>query len=292
MRAPLALAFLLIAAPTLAGEPTSDLALTTKDLTLVVKDLTFTVTDLAVRVEDMIRVKEAPKEITIELPADILFDFDRSDIRAEAAIALAAAADIIRASAKGTVRIDGHTDSKGTAAHNLVVFVGLERLVRGPWGRVLRAIREDETAASAIGKNARVYRLQAFVLGSAIMGLAGAVQGHFIGFIAPDNYLSALTFQVWAMLIIGGAGNNRGALLGAVAVWGLWSVSSALTATIFPPDQQARAASLQIVMIGVLLAVILVVRPRGILAERMTVSRFVRGSNARDSRGRPDQEQI
>ena len=58
------------------------------------------------------------------------------------------------------------------------------------------------------------------MLGSAIMGLAGAVQGHFIGFIAPDNYLSALTFQVWAMLIVGGAGNNRGALLGAIVVWG------------------------------------------------------------------------
>ena len=166
------------------------------------------------------------------------------------------------------------------AAVTFIVFAGLERLVRGPWGRVLRAIREDETAAAAIGKNARVYRLQAFVLGSAVMGLAGAVQGHFIGFIAPDNYLSTVTFQVWVMLIVGGAGNNRGALLGAVVVWGLWSASSALTATIFPPEQQARAASLQIVLIGVLLAVILVVRPRGLLAEHTTVSRFV-GRNAK-----------
>jgi branched-chain amino acid transport system permease protein len=169
------------------------------------------------------------------------------------------------------------------ATVTLVVFIGLERLVRGPWGRVLRAIREDETAAAAIGKNARVYRLQAFVLGGAIMGLAGAVQGHFIGFIAPDNYLSTLTFQVWAMLIIGGAGNNRGALLGAVAVWGLWSASSAVTAAVFPPDQQARAASLQILLIGVLLAGVLVVRPRGLLAEPMTVSRFVGGYSKRGS---------
>ena len=166
------------------------------------------------------------------------------------------------------------------AAVTLIVFAGLERLVRGPWGRVLRAIREEEMAAAAIGKNARVYRLQAFVLGSAVMGLAGAVQGHFIGFIAPDNYLSTVTFQVWVMLVVGGAGNNRGALLGAVVVWGLWSASSALTATIFPPEQQARAASLQIVLIGVLLAVILVVRPRGLLAEHTTVSRFV-GRNAK-----------
>ena len=161
------------------------------------------------------------------------------------------------------------------AVVTLVVFAGLERLVRGPWGRVLRSIREDEMAAAAIGKNARVYRLQAFVVGSAVMGLAGAVQGHFIGFIAPDNYLSTVTFQVWVMLIVGGAGNNRGALVGAIVVWGLWSASSALTSAIFPPDQQARAASLQIVLIGVLLAVILVVRPRGLLAEPATVSRFV-----------------
>ena len=140
--------------------------------------------------------------------------------------------------------------------------------MRSPWGRVLRAIREDETAAAALGKNARAYRLQAFVLGGAIMGLAGAVQGHFIGFIAPDNYLSALTFQVWAMLIVGGSGNNRGAILGAFSVWGLWSASGALIAALFPPDQQARAAALQIVMIGVVLAAILLLRPRGLLGER------------------------
>ncbi len=164
-----------------------------------------------------------------------------------------------------------------------IVFIGLERLVRGPWGRLLRAIREDEAAAAALGKNANRYRLQAFVLGSAIMGLAGAMQGHFIGFIAPDNYLSALTFQVWAMLIVGGAGNNRGAVLGAVVVWGLWSTSSAVISATFPPEQQARAASLQIVMIGTLLAAILVLMPRGLLGERMTVSRFV-GRSTRGSR--------
>ena len=168
------------------------------------------------------------------------------------------------------------------AAVTLAVYVGLERLVRGPWGRVLRAIREDETAAAALGKSANGFRLQAFALGAAIMGLAGAIQGHFIGFIAPDNYLSALTFQVWAMLIVGGAGNNRGALLGAVVVWGLWSASSAAVSAIFPPEQQARAASLEIVTIGVLLAFILVVMPRGLLGEKITVSRFVkRGDGTR-----------
>src|SRR4029079_11534830 len=131
------------------------------------------------------------------------------------------------------------------------LYLALERLLRSPWGRVLRAIREDEAAARALGKSATRFRLQAFAIGGAIMGLAGAIQAHFIGFIAPENYLPMLTFQVWAMLIVGGSGNNRGAILGAVVVWGLWAVSSSVIASFFPAGQQARAAALQIALIGV-----------------------------------------
>lgn len=163
----------------------------------------------------------------------------------------------------------------------LLTYLALERLARSPWGRVLRAMREDETAAASLGKNPRLYRLQAFVLGGAVMGLAGAVQANFVGFIAPDNYLPALTFQVWAMLIVGGSGNNRGAVLGAIVVWGLWSLSGFAMSAIFPPEQQARAAALQIVAIGTMLAAILVVRPRGILGEEKIVSRHVPATDAR-----------
>ena len=158
-----------------------------------------------------------------------------------------------------------------------LLYYALERLVRRPWGRVLRAIREDEAAALSLGKNANLFRIQAFALGSAIMGLAGAVQAHFIGFIAPENYISTLTFQVWAMLIIGGSGNNRGALLGAVLVWGLWSVTGAMLAAFVPGEYQARAAALQIVLIGVALAALLVLRPRGLLGEEKMISRFLKG---------------
>jgi branched-chain amino acid transport system permease protein len=150
----------------------------------------------------------------------------------------------------------------------LALYLALEHLAKSPWGRVLRAIREDETAAQALGKRPIRFRLQAFTIGGAIMGLAGAAQGHFIGFIAPDNYLPVLTFQVWAMLIVGGSGNNRGAILGAVLVWGLWALSAAAVSALVPPEQQARAASLQIVAIGVGLCLILLLRPRGILGER------------------------
>jgi branched-chain amino acid transport system permease protein len=155
------------------------------------------------------------------------------------------------------------------------LYLILQRLARSPWGRVLRAIREDETAALALGKNAVKFRLQAFAIGGGIMGLAGAVQAHFIGFIAPDNYQPILTFQVWAMLIVGGSGNNRGAILGAILVWGIWAASGAVIAAAVPAGEQARAATLQIVVIGVSLCLILLFRPRGILGELRVVSRHL-----------------
>ena len=156
-----------------------------------------------------------------------------------------------------------------------LLYIALERLLRSPWGRVLRAIREDEAAAIALGKSPKRYRLQAFALGGAVMGLGGAVQAHLIGFIAPDNYQPSLTFLVWTMLIIGGSGNNRGAILGGVLIWAIWSASGIAISSVFPPAEQARAAALEIVLIGVLLSAILVVRPRGILGELSIVSRHI-----------------
>jgi len=145
----------------------------------------------------------------------------------------------------------------------LVAYFALEHLAHSPWGRVLKALREDERAAVSLGKSARFYRVQAF----AVMGLAGAIQAHFIGFIAPDNYLPILTFQVWVMLIVGGSGSNKGAIIGSIVVWAIWAGSGALTSALFSPEQQARAASLQIVAIGVMLCIILLVRPGGILGD-------------------------
>jgi branched-chain amino acid transport system permease protein len=162
------------------------------------------------------------------------------------------------------------------AAILLCAYLALERLVRGPWGRTLRAIREEETAAAALGKNAARFRLQAFVLGSTLMGLAGGLFASFFGFVSPNDFQPILTFQLWTMLILGGSGNNRGALLGAYLVWGLWSGSSALMRVLLPAALQARGAALQIVLIGVALALVLVFRPRGILGEEAVVSRHAR----------------
>jgi branched-chain amino acid transport system permease protein len=162
------------------------------------------------------------------------------------------------------------------AAIVAVAYVALERLVRGPWGRTLRAIREEETAAAALGKNAASFRLQAFVLGSMLMGLAGGLYASFFSFIAPTDFQPIVTFQLWTMLILGGSGNNRGALLGAYLVWGVWSGSSALMRELLPAALQARGAALQIVLIGVVLALVLLFRPRGLIGEEAVVSRHAR----------------
>jgi branched-chain amino acid transport system permease protein len=149
----------------------------------------------------------------------------------------------------------------------------LERLVASPWGRVLRAIREDEVAAASLGKRATAFRLQSFVLGCMLMGLGGALYAHFVGYIAPEDFLPVLTFQIWAMLIVGGSGRNLGAVAGAVLVWGIWTVSGGLLRDLLPQAEQARGAALQVVLIGVLIAAILVARPRGLFGERAGVSR-------------------
>ena len=120
---------------------------------------------------------------------------------------------------------------------------------------------------SAMGKNTLAFRLQAFVLGSAIMGLAGAVYAHFIGFISPEAFDPLFaTFLVWVMLIAGGSGNNRGAILGAVIIWGVWSMTEYFTSRL-PAEYVTQGAALRVFLIGLLLQIILLLRPQGLLPE-------------------------
>ena len=153
------------------------------------------------------------------------------------------------------------------------IYFALERILRSPWGRVLRAIREDETAAVALGKSARRFRLEAFVLGSTLMGLAGALYASFIGFVSPFDFLPILTFQIWTMLIVGGSGNNRGALLGALVVWGIWAASGVAVTKLVPPSHAAQGAAIQVILIGLVLVLMLLYRPRGLIGEQAVVSR-------------------
>jgi branched-chain amino acid transport system permease protein len=155
----------------------------------------------------------------------------------------------------------------------VVVYRVLERSLRSPWGRVLRAIREDEVAAAMHGKNVFAFKLQALVLGAAIMGTGGGLYAHYVRAISPDAFTPLFgTFLVWVMLMLGGSGNNKGAILGAFLIWGIWTGSTFVTDQTLPPFWAARAPYLRFLLIGLILEAIILLRPQGILGEERRVS--------------------
>jgi len=149
-----------------------------------------------------------------------------------------------------------------------VIYLALHRLYRSPWVRIMRAIRANEDAVMAAGKNVLRYRIEAFVVGSVIMGLGGVLYATFTRFVSPEAFDPIYgTFLVWVMLITGGSGNNTGATTGAVIIWGLWSATDYLT-SLLPPGWDTRSSAIRIFLIGVLLELILILRPQGIIPER------------------------
>lgn len=148
-----------------------------------------------------------------------------------------------------------------------LAYAAAQALVHSPWGRVQRALRDDEAACAALGKNVVQLRLTSFVLGAVLMGLAGALYAGFVGATSPADFLPIMTFQVWAMLIVGGSGRNAGAVAGAFVVWGLWTASGALMAWLLPPRWQAQGGALQSMLVGLVLVMTLLLRPKGLLGR-------------------------
>lgn len=158
----------------------------------------------------------------------------------------------------------------------LALYLAFERLNDSPWGRTLRAIRDNEAAARSLGKDVERFRLQAFVIGAAGMGLAGAMTAHYIRFFSPDATEPILvTFLAWVMLMIGGSGNNRGAILGALIIWTIWSATEILTNAL-PGEWATRAAYLRMFLIGLLVQVVLQRFPAGLLPQKNPELPFVR----------------
>jgi neutral amino acid transport system permease protein len=147
------------------------------------------------------------------------------------------------------------------------VFWRLEILVRSPWGRVLKAIREDEEIPKALGKNVFWYKLQSFMLGGAIAGLAGAFFAWQLSAIYPDNFQPQLTFDTWIMVILGGSGNNIGTLIGAVIFFAYDALTREFLPRVIPLDA-ARLGAFRIMFIGVILMVLMISRPQGILGKK------------------------
>ncbi|MFW6001162.1 MAG: branched-chain amino acid ABC transporter permease [Halanaerobium sp.] len=143
-----------------------------------------------------------------------------------------------------------------------------EKGIHSPWGRVLRAIREDEEVAKAAGKNVFRYRMEALVFGSFMMGVGGALYAHFTGFISPEAFMPMqTTFLVWIMLIIGGSGSNFGVLVGSLITWGIWTGTEFITGML-PAAYTTQAATLRVVLIGVFLEVVLLKMPDGLFPEK------------------------
>ncbi|MBD2243058.1 branched-chain amino acid ABC transporter permease [Nostoc sp. FACHB-888] len=147
------------------------------------------------------------------------------------------------------------------------VYWRLEILVRSPWGRILKAIREDEEIPKALGKNVFWYKLQSLMLGGAIAGIAGAFFAWQLSAIYPDNFQPQITFDTWIMVILGGSGSNVGTILGAV----IFFAYDALTREVLPrivPLDEARLGAFRIMVIGLILMVLMIWRPQGILGKK------------------------
>lgn len=157
----------------------------------------------------------------------------------------------------------------------VLVYLLIERGIRSPWGRVLRAIRDDEGSASMSGKDIFNFKMQSFVFGAMVMGVGGALYAHYTKAISPAVFTPLYgTFIIWVMLMAGGSGNNKGAILGAFVIWGIWIGTSFITG-ILPPALQSRAPYVRFLLIGILLEFILLYRPQGLLGEEKKISRMV-----------------
>lgn len=142
----------------------------------------------------------------------------------------------------------------------------VEWITRSPFGRVLKAIREDDHVAMALGKSVRSIRMRAMALGGAIGGLAGAMFAHYNAFIQPNYFLPLETFLVWAMLLLGGKANHLGALIGAVVIQLLYNSTRFLKDLV--EIDQGILSSGRMIVIGVLIILVVLYMPNGLVPEK------------------------
>ncbi len=157
-----------------------------------------------------------------------------------------------------------------------------EKALHSPWGRMMRAIRDNRDAAEAMGKDVTRRHLQVFILGSAVVGIAGAMMTTMDGQFMPGTYNPLrYTFLIWVMVIVGGSGNNWGAVLGGILIWFVWNeaepVGNWLMATItsgMAEDNGLRihllksAPHMRLIVMGIILLLVLRFSPRGLIPEK------------------------
>lgn len=164
----------------------------------------------------------------------------------------------------------------------IILLVLAQRALNSPWGRMMRAIRDNETAARAMGKNVTARHLQIFILGSAVCGIAGAMLVTIDGQLTPTSYQPLrFTFLIWVMVIVGGSGNNFGSVLGGFLIWWLWIkveplghwIAQTTTAGLDPSNWFAIrmsefGAHMRLLTMGVVMLLVLRFSPRGLMPEK------------------------
>ncbi|MEL6744310.1 MAG: branched-chain amino acid ABC transporter permease [Pseudomonadota bacterium] len=167
----------------------------------------------------------------------------------------------------------------------LIILTLCVLALASPWGRMVRAIRDNEVSAAAMGKNITRRHLQIFILGSAVVGIAGAMMTTLDGLFAPTSYQPLrFTFLIWVMVIVGGSGNNLGAVLGAFLVWFIWVMAepggnwlmAALTSGLDENSDLRKhlldsAQHMRLVIMGTVMLLVMRFSPGGVVPERTTV---------------------
>ena len=167
----------------------------------------------------------------------------------------------------------------------IILLIITQKALYSPWGRMMRAIRDNEEAANAMGKNVVKEHLLIFILGSAVVGIAGAMMVTHDGLFTPGSYRPMrYTFLIWVMVIVGGSGNNFGAILGGFAVWFLWIEAAPIALflinlfTSHLPDTNVIKLHLidsvpyfRFLMMGIGLLLIMRYRPKGIIPEKINI---------------------
>ena len=165
----------------------------------------------------------------------------------------------------------------------ILVLILCQKALYSPWGRMMRAIRDNEEAANAMGKNVVKQHLQIFILGSAVVGIAGAMLTTYDGLFTPGSYQPLrFTFLIWVMVIVGGSGNNFGAILGGFAVWFVWIEAAPISLYLinifaggleetntFKKHLIESIPYFRYLMMGTGLLLIMRYRPKGILPEKI-----------------------
>ncbi|MFA5522317.1 MAG: branched-chain amino acid ABC transporter permease [Castellaniella sp.] len=154
----------------------------------------------------------------------------------------------------------------------IITFILLERLMRAPFGRSLRAIRDKEVAAEALGKHVVGFKTRSLVLGSGIGGLAGAFYAHYLTFISPEQFTPDVTFNVWIAVIIGGSGRNLGVILGTFILMIFLEGSRFLNDLGLAALDGVQLGALRFIVIGLALVLCMLYRPAGLLPPRPEIS--------------------